>query len=573
MKQFFINTLLGLALLGCQQNVKTNETLDPASKWWKEGIVYQLYPQSFKDSDGDGFGDFNGIIEEIDYLDDLGIDIIWMNPFFDSPLVDNGYDVRDYRSILPRYGDMNDFQKMIDTLHDRRIKFVLDVVVNHTSKEHFWFEQSRSSRDNPYRNYYHWWPAEKGDPPYRYSIFDPEGAWEYDEKTNAYYLHYFADEQPDLNWENPAVRQEVYDIMKFWIEKGVDGFRLDAFQFASKDTLFPEFPKGHEKDFIKWYGMRPPLHDYLREMNEKVLSKYDVFAVAEGAGKTLKEAHDLVDEDRKELQMVYHFESVDMAKQPGSFSLSNFKEVFSKWDKSFSEKGWIAIFLSNHDNARLVNRFGNPAPEYRTVSTQLLNTFLLSMKGTPYIYFGDELGMTNIDMPSIEDYVDIQALGEYETARLNGDDLEVFMKNLNYNSRENSRTPLQWDNTVNAGFSTAEPWKRVNPNYTEINVRQQLEDPNSVLNHFKKMTKIRKENKVLTYGTYTIIDEEHPNIYAYTRSDNTTTKTVLLNFSSEPSRIEIKGISSSVKPIINNYNKLQIEKNRVILQPYQAVIF
>ena len=573
MKQFFLITLLGLILSGCQQNVKTNETIDPSAKWWKEGIVYQLYPQSFKDSDGDGFGDFNGIIEKIDYLDDLGIDIIWMNPFFDSPLVDNGYDVRDYRSILPRYGDMNDFQKMIDTLHDRGIKFVLDVVVNHTSKEHFWFEQSRSSRDNPYRNYYHWWAAEKGDPPYRYSIFDPEGAWEYDEKTNAYYLHYFADEQPDLNWENPAVRQEVYDIMEFWIDKGVDGFRLDAFQFASKDTLFPEFPKGHQKDFIKWYGMRPPLHDYLREMNEKVLSKHDVFAVAEGAGKTLKEAHDLVDEDRKELQMVYHFESVDMAKQPGSFSLSKFKEVFSKWDKSFSEKGWIAIFLSNHDNARLVNRFGNPSPEFRTVSTQLLNTFLLSMKGTPYIYFGDELGMTNIDMPSIEDYVDIQALGEYETARLNGDDLEVFMKSLNYNSRENSRTPLQWDNSVNAGFSTAEPWKRVNPNYTEINVKQQLEDPNSVLNHFKKMTQIRKENKVLTYGTYTIIDEEHPNIYAYTRSDSTTTKTVLLNFSSEPSSIEIKGISSSAKPIINNYNNLLIENNTVTLEPYQAVIF
>ena len=573
MKQFFLITLLGLILSGCQQNVKTNETIDPSAKWWKEGIVYQLYPQSFKDSDGDGFGDFNGIIEKIDYLDDLGIDIIWMNPFFDSPLVDNGYDVRDYRSILTRYGDMNDFQKMIDTLHDRGIKFVLDVVVNHTSKEHFWFEQSRSSRDNPYRNYYHWWPAEKGDPPYRYSIFDPEGAWEYDEKTNAYYLHYFADEQPDLNWENPAVRQEVYDIMEFWIEKGVDGFRLDAFQFASKDTLFPEFPKGHEKDFIKWYGMRPPLHDYLREMNEKVLSKHDVFAVAEGAGKTLKEAHDLVDEDRKELQMVYHFESVDMAKQPGSFSLSKFKEVFSKWDKSFSEKGWIAIFLSNHDNARLVNRFGNPAPEFRRVSTQLLNTFLLSMRGTPYIYFGDELGMTNIDMPSIEDYVDIQALGEYETARLNGDDLEVFMKNLNYNSRENSRTPLQWDNSENAGFSSAEPWKRVNPNYTEINVKQQLEDPNSVLNHFKKMTQISKENKVLTYGTYTVIDEEHPNIYAYTRSDSTTTKTVLLNFSSEPSSIEIKGISSSAKPIINNYNNLQIENNTVTLEPYQAVIF
>ncbi|MFZ1717504.1 MAG: alpha-amylase family glycosyl hydrolase, partial [Saprospiraceae bacterium] len=304
-------------LLSCSnQQKKVVDTSIKNDTWWKEGILYQIYPQSFKDTDGDGFGDFKGVVEKLDYIQSLGVSIVWMNPFFESPLVDNGYDVSDYRAILPRYGTMADFQQMLDGLHERGIKFVLDVVVNHSSNEHAWFKQSRSSRDNPYRNYYHWWPAEKGKPPFRYSLFDPEGGWDYDSTTNAYYLHTFAEQQPDLNWENPKLRQEVYDIMRFWAEKGVDGFRMDAFQFASKDTTYPEFPEGHEKEFIKWYGLRPQLHEYLKEMYKEIIEPYHVFAVAEGAGSTFQDAHDLVDEYRNELQIAYHFESVDMSRTP-----------------------------------------------------------------------------------------------------------------------------------------------------------------------------------------------------------------------------------------------------------------
>jgi oligo-1,6-glucosidase len=570
--------LIVLLLLGCakQQETEEVEETTPAienSTWWKEGILYQIYPQSFKDTDGDGYGDFKGVIEQLDYIQSLGVTMVWMNPFFESPLVDNGYDVSDYRAIQSRYGTMEDFQTMLDGLHERGIKFVLDVVVNHSSNQHEWFKQSRSSRDNPYRDYYHWWPAEKGDPPYRRSLFDPEGAWQYDSLTNAYYLHYFADEQPDLNWENPKVRQEVYDIMKFWAEKGVDGFRMDAFQFASKDTSFPIWPEGHEKDFIKWYGMRPQLHEYLKEMYEEVITKYDVFAVAEGAGSSFEDAHNLVDAERKELQVAYHFETVDMSRTPAGYELADFKEVFSRWDSAFAEKGWIAVFLSNHDNARLVDRFGDPSPEFRTVSTQMLNTFLLSMRGTPYTYYGDELGMTNIDMPTIEEYVDIDALGKHKAALASGENMAEFMKILNYSSRENGRTPMQWDDTQNAGFSTGTPWKKINKNYPEINVAAQDKDPNSVLNHFRRMAKLRNDNLVLVYGDYELLQKEHPHIYAYTRTRGEDKMLVLLNFAKEASTISLPNIGNMESPLINNYPAFEKEGNTVNLLPYQAVIF
>ncbi len=542
-------------------------------KWWKEGILYQIYPQSFKDTSGDGFGDLRGVIEKLDYLKSLGISMIWMNPFFASPLIDNGYDVSDYRVIHPRYGNMEDFEEMLAGMHQRGIKFILDVVVNHSSNRHEWFKQSRSSRENPYRNYYHWWPAENGKPPYRHSLFDPSGAWEYDEKTDAYYLHTFAKEQPDLNWENPRVRNEVYDIMKFWAEKGVDGFRMDAFQFASKDTTFPEWPEGHEKEFIKWYGMRPQLHEYLNEMYSEVISKYDIFAVAEGAGTTFQDAHDLVDEDRNELQMAYHFETVDMSGTPERYELSEFKEVFSRWDEAFAEKGWIAIFLANHDNARMVTRFGNDSPEFRTVSTQMLNTFLLSMRGTPYTYFGDELGMTNIDMPSIYDYVDVDAIAKYKSATANGENMDEFMRYLNYSARENSRTPMQWDNSENAGFTTGSPWKKVNPNHKEINVSDQEKDPDSVLNHFRKMARLRNENKVLVYGQYTLLDKEHPTVYAFTREWESERWLILLNFSSTNSTIEIPELGQINHIEINNYVNIQLDQQKIELLPYQAIIF
>lgn len=574
MKNLLFLSLIFMLLGACDSKTSSNVSEEiPGRKWWKEGVLYQIYPQSFKDTDGDGIGDFRGIIEKLDYIDSLGVKMVWMNPFFESPMVDNGYDVADYRAIHPRYGTMQDFDEMLAGFKQRDIKFVLDVVVNHSSNQHAWFLSASSSRESPYYHYYHWWPAEKGKPPYRHSLFDPEGGWDYVEAVNAYYLHTFAEQQPDLNWENPKLRQEVYDIMKFWARKGIAGFRMDAFQFASKDTTYPEFPEGHEKEFIKWYGMRPELHNYLNEMYNEVIKPFDVFAVAEGAGSSFQDAHDLVDADRNELQTAYHFEYVDMSRTPESFNLQEFKKVFTRWDSAFAQKGWLAVFLSNHDNARLVNRFGNPKPEFRTLSTQMLNTFLLSMRGTPYTYYGDELGMTNIDMPTIDEYVDIDAIGKYRTAQKAGEDLEAFMKVLNYSSRENARTPMQWDTTPNADFSEGTPWKRVNENYLEINVAKQNVNPNSALNHFRKMTRLRNNNLVLVYGDYQLLLEQHPQIYAYTRTLKDEKILVLLNFSYQVAKATLPENLNPGEILINNYLSNPFETNLGIeLKPYQALV-
>src|SRR5210317_466459 len=404
--------LLALGFFSCGPTAQVKETQQ--KKWWKEAIVYQIYPRSFKDTDGDGIGDIKGIIEELDYIKSLGVTAIWLNPIYESPNFDNGYDVSDYRAIAEEYGGMEAFDTLLEEMHKRDLKIIMDIVVNHSSWEHPWFKASRSSRDNPYRDYYHWWPAEKGKPNYRYSLFDDKGdAWAYDSITDAYYLHYFAKQQPDLNWSNPKVKEEVVDILKFWSEKGVDGFRLDAFQFAAKDTTFPKFPEGYEKDFIQYYAMQEGLHDYLKLMYDEVFSKYNVMSVAEGAGRNFKEAHELVDADRNELSMAYAFDAVDLPNKEG-YSPKIFKEVFTKWDNEFSEKGWISVFLSNHDQARLVSRFTDDNDEFRAVSAKMLHTFLLSMRGTPYLYYGDELGMTNIYFDSIEQYDDISTINSYK---------------------------------------------------------------------------------------------------------------------------------------------------------------
>ncbi|WP_273005087.1 glycoside hydrolase family 13 protein, partial [Leeuwenhoekiella blandensis] len=542
-------------------------------KWWKEAIVYQIYPRSFQDTDGDGVGDLQGIINRLDYVKDLGVTAVWLNPIYSSPNDDNGYDVSDYRNIMSDFGTMQDFDTMLSEMHARDIKLVMDIVVNHSSDEHPWFKESRSSRDNPYRDYYHWWPAEKGAPPYRYSLFDAEGnAWKYDEKTDAYYLHYFSQKQPDLNWENPKVRQEVYDIMTFWAEKGVDGFRLDAFQFAAKDTTFPEFPEGFEKNFIQYYAMQDGLHEYLKEMNEQVLSKYDVMSVAEGAGRTLEEAHELVDADRKEINMAYAFDGVDIPKVDG-YKLSTFKETFSKWDSAFADKGWISIFLSNHDQARMVSRYANDSLPYRAPSAKMLNTFILTMRGTPYCYFGDELGMTNNPkLQNIEDYQDIAAINGYKKAKSQDEDMEAFMRNLRFGSRDHGRTPMQWDASENAGFTTGNPWLPLNPNYAEINTQAEEADENSVLNHFKKLTALRKNADALIYGDYELLIPEHPQVYAYTRSLGDEQFLIVLNFSQEQTSVELEGLSSFSELKINNYSNLKKTAKTLSLAPYQAVI-
>ena len=544
--------------------------------WWKEGVIYQIYPRSFKDTSGNGVGDLQGIIQKLDYIESLGVTMVWLNPIYESPNDDNGYDISDYRAIMKEFGTMTDFDELLQGLHKRNIKLVMDVVVNHSSDEHEWFQQSRSSRDNPYRDYYHWWPAEKGKPNHRWSFFDENSdAWKYDKQTDAYYLHYFSQKQPDLNWENPKVRQEVYDIMKFWADKGVDGFRLDAFQYVSKDITFPPFPEGYDiniPNVIKYHGMGPHIHTYLKEMYEQVLSKYDVFAVSEGVGSTLEDAHNLVDEDRKELQMAYHFEATDMVTTLEKCTLAQFKESFTKWDTSFAEKGWISIYLSNHDQSRFVNRYGSDKPAFKDYSAKMLNTFILSMRGTPYTYYGDELGMTNIGFTKIEQYKDIAAINGYKKAATDGEDLDLHLKNLNLLSRDNGRTPMQWDDTNNAGFSSETPWLPVHENHTTVNVANQQNDHNSVLNHFRKMVALRKDNLLLVYGEYEIIQEEHPTIYAYSRSLEDQHLKILLNFSETVSKINLLDLVQHKEVLINNYNELLIDKNTITLKPFQAVV-
>jgi oligo-1,6-glucosidase len=576
MKKNFIPILIFLSSFSNIFAQKASFSRQNDEKWWKEAIVYQIYPRSFKDSNGDGVGDLKGIISKLDYLKSLGITAVWFNPIYSSPNDDNGYDISDYRNIMKEFGTMNDFDLLLKGLHKRGIKVVMDVVVNHSSDEHEWFKQSRSSRTSPYRNYYHWWNAEKGKPPYRYSLFDiNHDAWKYDSLTNAYYLHYFSRKQPDLNWENPKLRQEIYDMMKFWANKGVDGFRLDAFQFASKDITFPKFPDGFEKDFIQYYAMGPHLHDYLKEMNEQIFSKYKVMSVAEGAGRNLKEAHELVDADRNELNMAYAFECVDIPKKDG-YSLANFKEAFSRWDSAFAQKGWLSIFLANHDQARLVSRFGNDSPEFRDLSSKMLTTFIMTMRGTPYYYYGDELGMTNIRFDKIEDYKDVPTLNEYQHQKNIGGDLQKFLEEQKFSCRDNGRTPFQWNTTKNAGFSTGEPWLKTNPNYKTLNAATQEKDPNSTLNYFRKVVNLRKQNKVLVYGKYILLDKENPNIYAFTREYEGKKLLILLNFSTKNAETKLDLNMLKSKVLLNNYGTFSVKsasKEGASLRPYEAVVY
>ncbi len=570
-----IAALAAMIFITCAAQSQTQPTSKSKSKdWWKDAVVYQIYPRSFKDSDGDGIGDLKGIISKLDYLKSLNIDVVWLNPIYSSPNDDNGYDISDYRNIMQDFGTMDDFNLMLSEMHKRQIKLVMDLVVNHSSDEHEFFKQSRSSRNNPYRNYYHWWNAERGKPNPRFSFFDINNdAWMYDSLTNAYYLHYFSRKQPDLNWENPKVRKEVQDIMRFWLDKGIDGFRMDAFQFVAKDTSFPRLPEGYEKQVIKYYGMGPNLHEYLKEMNREVLSKYDIMTVAEGAGSSFEDAHALVDPERRELNMVYHFEGMDIGNDPKGYSLMDFKKVYTRWDSAFAKKGWLSIFLANHDVPRMVSKFGSDDPRFREASSKMLTTFIMSMRGTPYYYNGDEIGMINIKFDQIEDYKDIATINRYNAIKAAAGDLKEFIRSQQFISRDNSRTPMQWDDSNNAGFSSGTPWIKVNPDYKEINVAAQEKNPNSTLNYFRKIVKLRKQNPVLVHGKYALLDEGNEQLYAYTRSLDKKKVLVLLNFSKENSSFLLP--AKAGKPgrvLINNLADVTIKDGSIKLQPYQAVI-
>ncbi len=521
----------------------------PTRAWWKEVVVYQVYPRSFKDSDGNGVGDLRGITSRLDYIKSLGVNVVWLNPVYQSPNDDNGYDISDYRSIMGEMGSMADFEALLEGLHRRGIKLVMDLVVNHTSDEHRWFQQSRSSRSNPYRDYYHWWPAEKGTPPKRWSYFDEDAnAWRYDSTTRAYYLHYFSRKQPDLNWENPRVRHEVYDLMKFWFDKGVDGFRMDVIPFIAKDTTFPPLPASYQGNYVAYYARGPHLHEYLREMNREVLSKYDVMTVGEGGGVSIDDALKFVADNRHELQTFFQFDVVDywgrrhsdfMYPDSSNRSLPVLKDIISRWDSVFEGAGWGTVFLGNHDQSRMVSRFGNDAPEYRNASAKMLHTLLLTMRATPYIYNGDELGMANIRFTDISDYRDLMTINYYHRLEKEGGDLRKFLAGQAELSRDNGRTPMQWNADTNAGFTRGIPWIRVNPDYRRVNVAAEERDTGSVLHYVRRMIRLRRSEPVLVYGRYQLIDRENPGVFTYTRSLEGKTLMVALSFSPRGGRTAV----------------------------------
>ena len=549
-------------------------------KWWKEAVVYQIYPRSFMDSNGDGIGDLNGITSRLDYLKDLGVDVIWLSPVYQSPNDDNGYDISDYRAIMQEFGTMEDFDRMLSEMHKRGIRLVMDLVVNHTSDEHKWFVESRKSKDNPYRDYYIWRDAKEGKEPNNWGSCFSGSAWKYDPQTEMYYLHLFSKKQPDLNWENEKVRQEVYDMMKFWCEKGIDGFRMDVISMISKDQRFPdgEMNNGLYGDFGPYCVHGPRVHEFLQEMNQKVLSKYDIMTVGETAGVTIEEAQKYAGDDRNELNMVFQFEHVesgcgDYGKwTTAKYDFKEFKNIMIKWQEELQGKAWNSLFLGNHDQPRSVSRFGNDNPVYRETSAKMLATCIHMMQGTPYVYQGEELGMTNIYFDKLEDYRDIESINYFEEFTESGlMTPEHMMKCLMLRSRDNARTPMQWDDSKQAGFTEGEPWIKVNPNYKKINAAQQLEDPDSVFHYYQKLIRLRKEKDIIVYGEFEPLYREDEQIFAYTRKQDQEKLLTVCNFSDKNAEVEVPEEFKGAECLITNLGRKEFE-GKIVLNPYEAFV-
>ncbi|NLO85122.1 MAG: alpha-glucosidase [Clostridiales bacterium] len=545
--------------------------------WWKEAVVYQIYPRSFMDSNGDGIGDLKGIISRLDYLKDLGVDVIWLSPIFSSPNDDNGYDISDYRGIMDDFGTMEDFDLLLAQMHARGLKLMMDLVVNHTSDEHAWFRAACEDPSSPYRDYYFFRDGKEGQLPNNWASHFGFSAWEKEPSGDQYFLHLYTKKQPDLNWDNPKVRAEVYSIMQFWADKGIDGFRMDVINYISKVPSLPAMSGEGFQLPTPYIANGPHVHEYLQEMNQRVLSKGDYMTVGEMVSVTTDQAKLYTHEDRRELNMVFTFEHmyIDAVGEDKwnirPWQLTELKDVFTHWQTALEEGCWNSLYLNNHDQARMVSRFGNDK-EYRVQSAKMLATFLHTLQGTPYIYQGEELGMTNIHFDSIDKYRDIDTLNHYKEA------VEVFhqdpadvMKAIAYKGRDNARTPMQWDTTVNAGFTTAAPWLSVNPNHVEINAAQEIDDPQSVYHYYKRLIELRKQCKVMVYGTYELLEREHPQIYAYTREYQGAHLLVLLNFSGEDACITLSDELSSLPKtlLISNYASPAC----AALHPYEAQVW
>ena len=553
-------------------------------KWWKESVVYQIYPRSFYDSNGDGIGDLNGITEKLDYLKELGVDVIWLSPVYQSPNDDNGYDISDYRAIMKEFGTMEDYDRMLDEAHKRGIRIVMDLVVNHTSDEHKWFIESRKSKDNPYSDYYIWRPAKDGKEPNNWGSCFSGSAWEYDNTTDMYFLHLSSRKQPDLNWDNPKVRREVYDMMNWWLDKGVDGFRMDVISLISKDQTFPDGEPG-----INGYASfnepanGPHVHEYLQEMRREVLDGRETLTVGECSGVTLDEAKKYARSDGKELNMVFQFEHMDVdADGTNKWSdkkmdLRDLKKILTKWQKGLDTIAWNSLFWENHDQPRSVSRFGNDG-KYREMSAKMLATCLHMMQGTPYIYQGEELGMTNVPFEDISDFRDLDSINAWHELVGQGVFTEdEMMKYLRYKSRDNARTPFQWDDTENAGFTTGSPWIMVNPNYKEINAKDQLEREDSVFRYYQKLIRLRKEHEIIVYGSYDLVLPEDRELYVYTRTLGNEKLLVVCNFYGNTRIFALPGgwTKETSKLLIGNYGDLlyaRDNRNTVFIRPYEALV-
>lgn len=558
-------------------------------KWWKEAVVYQIYPRSFFDASGDGIGDLAGIIAKLDYLKWLGVDVVWLSPVYQSPNDDNGYDISDYRAIGTDFGTLDDWREMLAQMHRRGIRLLMDLVVNHTSDEHPWFAAARQSRDNPYRDYYIWRPPRDGREPNNWASCFGGSAWELDAATGEYYLHLFSRKQPDLNWENPRVREEIHDLMVWWLDQGIDGFRLDVINMISKVPGLPDAPVTTDGPY-QWPGQYvlhgPRLLEFLREMKDRVLSRYDVFTVGETPGVTTEHAVHITHEDEGSLNMLFQFEHVGAVQDPsfelpekwhhGRHTLVEFKIIMTRWQKELEGRGWNSFYLSNHDQPRSVSRFGDDG-QYRVESAKMLATFLHLLHGTPYIYQGEEIGMTNVRFDSIEDYNDIETLNFYrEWVLERGADRELVMAAIHAKGRDNARTPVQWDASPQAGFSTARPWLAVNPNYREINVAAALADPDSILHYYRRLIALRREYPIVVYGRYELLLEPHEQIYAFLRSLNGERWLVVLNFTGDesvfalPSHVEF----TSHEVAIANYPvEASADPRLFTMRPYEARVY
>lgn len=553
--------------------------------WWKEAVVYQIYPRSFKDSNGDGIGDLKGITSKLDYIKGLGIDVIWLSPHFDSPNADNGYDIRDYRKVMTEFGNMSDFDEMLAGIKRRHMRLIIDLVVNHTSDENKWFVESRNSKDNPYRDYYIWRDGKPDpqsptgfDPPNNYPSFFFGSAWQFDPATKQYYLHYFAVKQPDLNWDNPKVRKEVFDLMTFWLDKGVDGFRMDVIPLISKRPGLPDLTPEQLKNAGDVYANGPHMHEYLQEMNRNVMAKYDVMTVGEALGISLEQTPLIVDERRNELNMIFNFDAVRInrdGKQWKSWTLPDFKAIYSRHAAELDQHSWDTVFLSNHDNPRLVSSFGDDSPAFRVPSAKLLATMILTLRGTPFLYQGDELGMTNYPFKSIDQFDDIEAKNGYNADVLTKKVSEAdYLDNLRHMSRDNARTPMQWDSSSQAGFTSgAKPWLAVNPNYTEINAAGELDDASSIYHYTKKMIALRHATPALVYGTYKDLDPANPDIFIYTRTLGNDRYLIVLNFSKEP---HTYALPEGIKPtqlVVANLPGGDESASRLNLKGWEARVY